>query len=114
MQLAQSKISLFHYEAQHDPAGLLGDLKLLVSLAAKRGVEVGRVEHLLLCRGEASAVSFHTGEMLTLTREAWSTSVNSERFERSAKPNSSGASTQIFLDYIPGPQVFPTKGLILA
>lgn len=72
------------------------------------------MEHVLLCGEEAAAVSFHTGEMFTLTREVRSTSVNCEGLERSTKSNFSGAFTQIFLDYIPGPHVFPTKGLILA
>lgn len=93
---------------------MLGDLKLLAGFAAKRGAEAARVEHMLLCGEETPAVSFNTEEMFTLTREVRSTSVNSEGLERSTKSNFSGAFTQIFLDYIPGPHVFPTKDLILA
>lgn len=62
LQLAQSIISFLRCQTQHNPAGLFWNLKLFTRLAARRGVEATRVEHLLLCARGASAVSFHTGE----------------------------------------------------
>lgn len=80
-------------------------------MAARRGIGAARVEYMLLCARDTSEVSFHIGEMLTLTRDMWGTFVNSEGWEGSAKLNSSEACTQISLDYTPGPQVFPTTVL---
>lgn len=50
--------------------------------------------YLLLCEGEASALSSSRGGALALTREKWAASGSSEDSEEFVEIKSSGASTQ--------------------